>query len=154
MFLVRNHVILIFWSFSVFFHLVQQYVSLMYSFLIQHCYLSGFICFIEREIQNSILKLGKFFHGEKLQCSGPRNEIWWKAIFLSNLCKFLGKIVHVVIDMYFSLFLKGLKIFVNPRLSLIVPLSYLCTCKKWKTNSGNQQNYQHCFNFVCIYIQF
>ena len=31
--------------------------------------------------------------------------------------------VHVVIDRYFSssLFLKGLKIFLNPRLSLIVP---------------------------------
>ena len=30
--------------------------------------------------------------------------------------------VHVVINKYFSLFLKGLKIFLNPRLSLIVPL--------------------------------
>ena len=29
---------------------------------------------------------------------------------------------HVVIDRYFSLFLKGLKIFLNPRLSLIGPL--------------------------------
>ena len=33
--------------------------------------------------------------------------------------------VHVVIDRYFSLFLKGLKIFLNPRLSLIVPLSLM-----------------------------
>ena len=31
--------------------------------------------------------------------------------------------VHVVIDRYVSLFLKGLKSFLNPRLSLIVPLS-------------------------------
>ena len=30
--------------------------------------------------------------------------------------------VHVVIDRYFSVFLKGLKIFLNWRLSLIVPL--------------------------------
>ena len=30
--------------------------------------------------------------------------------------------VHVVIDRYFSLFLKGLKIFLDLRLSLIVPL--------------------------------
>ena len=33
--------------------------------------------------------------------------------------------VHVVIDRYFSLFLKGLKIFLNPRLSLIAPLIFL-----------------------------
>ena len=31
--------------------------------------------------------------------------------------------VHVVIDRYFSLFLKGLKTFLNPRLSLIVRLT-------------------------------
>ena len=30
--------------------------------------------------------------------------------------------VHVVIDRHFSLFLKGLKIFLSPRLSLIFPL--------------------------------
>ena len=42
--------------------------------------------------------------------------------------------VHVVFDTYFSLFLKGLKIFLHPGLSLIVPLialpqlvSILCT---------------------------
>ena len=34
-----------------------------------------------------------------------------------------GKMVHVVIDRYFSLFVKGLKIFLNPRLSPIIPLS-------------------------------
>ena len=30
---------------------------------------------------------------------------------------------HFLIDRYFSLILKGLKIFLNPRLSLIVPVS-------------------------------
>ena len=44
-----------------------------------------------------------------------------KQFFLSNLCDFLEKIVHVVIDRYFLLFLKGLKIFLSPMLSLIVP---------------------------------
>ena len=33
---------------------------------------------------------------------------------------------HVAIDKYFSLFLKGLKIFLNPRLSLIVHLNAEC----------------------------
>ena len=31
--------------------------------------------------------------------------------------------LHIVIDRYFSLFLEGLKIFLNPWRSLIVPLS-------------------------------
>ena len=31
--------------------------------------------------------------------------------------------IHVVVDRYFSLFLRGLKIFLNPRLSLTVPLN-------------------------------
>ena len=35
---------------------------------------------------------------------------------------FEGKMEHVGIDRYFSLLLKGLKIFLDPRLSLIVPL--------------------------------
>ena len=54
---------------------------------------------------------------------GPRNKIWWKAIFWQICAIVWGKIVHVVIDM--SLLLKGLKIFLNPKLSLlIVPLSF------------------------------
>ena len=36
---------------------------------------------------------------------------------------FEKKIVHVVIDRYFSLFLKGFEDFLTLRLSLIVPLS-------------------------------
>ena len=56
------------------------------------------------------------------------NETWWKAVFLSNLCKFLRTNDLVVIEMYFSLFLKGLKIFLNPRLSLKVPLRIFISC--------------------------
>ena len=47
---------------------------------------------------------------------------------------FLGKMVHVVIDGYFCLFLKGLKIFLSLRLSLIVPLRGVhisCRSVKW-----------------------
>ena len=41
--------------------------------------------------------------------------------------------VHVVIDKYFSLFLNGLKIFLNPRRSLIVPLNKLKFCSRnWR----------------------
>ena len=45
-----------------------------------------------------------------------------------------GKMAYVVIDRYFSLFLKGLKIFLNPRLSLIVPLrrnKLIKTVRQW-----------------------
>ena len=45
-----------------------------------------------------------------------------KPFFCQIYAIFWGKMVHVVIDRYFSLFLKGLKIFPNPKLSLIVPL--------------------------------
>ena len=78
------------------------------------------MCSIERETQNFILKFREIFllretvlraHGMKLMKSR-----FFYAIFR-------GKMVHVVIDWYFSLFLKGLKIFLNVRLSLIVPLN-------------------------------
>ena len=44
--------------------------------------------------------------------------------FFCQICViFLRKMVHVVIDRHFSLCLEGLKIFLYPRLSLIVPLT-------------------------------
>ena len=46
-----------------------------------------------------------------------------KLLFCQIYAIVWGKMVHVVIDRYFSLFVKGLKIFLNPRLSLIVPLT-------------------------------
>ena len=58
---------------------------------------------------------------EENSAQGPRNEIWWKDVFYTIFFK--RKMVQVVIDRYFSLFLKGLKIFLNPMLSLIVGLS-------------------------------
>ena len=76
-----------------------------------------------------ILNLGKFSHGEK-QCSGSTEWNLMKSPFMSSLCDFLRKMVHVVIDMYFSSL--GLKIFLNPRLSLIIPL----------TRCGNQLRYE------------
>ena len=56
-------------------------------------------------------KIWGIFPMERNSAQGPRNKIWWKAISLSKLCNFLRKMVHVVIYMYFSLFLKGLEIF-------------------------------------------
>ena len=45
-----------------------------------------------------------------------------KQFFCQIYAIFWGEMVHVVIDRYFSLFLKVLKIYLNPRLSLIVSL--------------------------------
>ena len=59
----------------------------------------GFMYFIARETQ-------KLYHK-----------------ILGNFPVERNKKVHIVIGMYFSLFLKGLKILPNPRLSLIVPLN-------------------------------
>ena len=54
---------------------------------------------------------------------------------------FLRKIVHVVIDRYFPLFLKGLKIFLSPMLPLIVPLinSRMLLCERTSMDRTNLQ---------------
>ena len=59
-----------------------------------------------------------------------RNSAWAhgmksgeKPFFYQMYAFFCGKMVHVVIDRYFSLFLKGLEIFPNLRISLIVPFN-------------------------------
>ena len=63
---------------------------------------------------------------ERNSVQGPQNEIWWKAVFLSNLCDFFEKRWYMLwsIGIFFSYFWSDLKIFLNPRLSLIVPLSW------------------------------
>ena len=61
---------------------------------------------------------------ERNSAQGPQNEMWWKAIFYVI---FWGKMVHVMNDWYFSLLLKGFKIFLNLRLSLIVHLKPITT---------------------------
>ena len=72
---------------------------------------------IERETKNFVLKFTEIF-------------LWRETVLRANEMKsdetpfsinFLGKIVHDVIDRYFALFLKGLKIFLHPWPSLIAP---------------------------------
>ena len=46
----------------------------------------------------------------------------WNTMKSRLYAMFWGKMVYGVIDRYFSLFLEGLKIFLNRRLSLIVPV--------------------------------
>ena len=60
--------------------------------------------------------------------------------------------VHVATDRYFSLFLKGLKIFLNLRLSLIVPLTRNC----FRVNSclATQKNHSQMFTFDSMFIFF
>ena len=113
--------------------MVQQYLL----FLIKFCYLSGFMCFIERETQNFILKFREIFlwretvlsaHGMKSdECRFSVRFVWFSW----------EKMVLVVIDRYFTLFLKGLKILLNPRLSLIVPLSLFIVCPKFAKGTLN-----------------
>ena len=57
-----------------------------------------------------------------LRASGMKSDE--KPFFCQIYAIVWGKMVHVVIDKNFSLFLKSLKTFLNPRLSLIVPLIY------------------------------
>ena len=93
-----------------------------------------FYMFIERETQNYVLKFREFFPWREtvLGAHGVKSD---EKPFFCQIFKFigfLGKMVHVVIDRYFSLFLKGLKIFLNRRLSLIVPLTHQFI---WKAHS-------------------
>ena len=72
------------------------------------------MCFIERETQNVILKLREIFLWREtvLRTHGMKSDE--KLFFCQIYVVVLGKTVLVVIDRYFSLFLKGLKIFSQP----------------------------------------
>ena len=70
-----------------------------------------FMCFVERETQNFILKLREIFTWRETvpRAHGVKSD--GKTVLLSNLCNFLRYMKHVVIDRYFSLFLKGFEEF-------------------------------------------
>ena len=71
------------------------------------------LCVLLKEKHEALIQ--GIFLMERNTAQGPRNEIWWKTVSLSKMhfCFLLGKMVHVV----------GLKIFLNLKLSLILPLS-------------------------------
>ena len=82
------------------------------------------MCFIERETQHFILKFWENFPWREsgLKAHGMKSDE--KPFFCQiHAIIFWAKMVHVMIDRHFSLFLKGLNIFLNLRLSLIVTLS-------------------------------
>ena len=77
--------------------------------------------------------------------------------------------VHVVIDTDFSLFLKGLKTFLNPRLSMIVPLNVRTSCafirstdeaetqlRHKMTNSNRKKEWKFlcCFVYTFVHVLF
>ena len=64
------------------------------------------MCFMEKETWNVILKFGDIFPWRD-SAQGQRNEIWWKAVFCQIYVRFFEKKRYVVIETYFSLFLKG-----------------------------------------------
>ena len=74
------------------------------------------MCFIEREAQNFILKSGEIFLWRETVLKVHVMKSDEKLFFCQMYVIVWGKMVHVVIDRYFSLFLKGLKIFLNQRL--------------------------------------
>ena len=79
------------------------------------------MCFIKRETQNFILKFREIFPWRETGLMEHRMKSEEKPFFCQSYAIFLEKMVHVVIDRHFSLFLKGFEDFFNPRLSLIVP---------------------------------
>ena len=74
-----------------------------------------------KETRNCILEIRGNFPTERNSAQGPRNEIWSKTGFLSNVYIFLffylffiylfiffeKKMLNIGIDRYYSLFLKG-----------------------------------------------
>ena len=81
------------------------------------------MCFIKRETRNFILKFREIFPWRQtvLRIHGMKSDK--KPFFLSDLCDILERNGTFVIERYFSLFMKGLRIFLNPRLSPIVLVS-------------------------------
>ena len=79
-----------------------------------HCYFGGFMRFIERETHNFNSKFIQLSHGENLlSVHGIKSDE--KSFFCQIYVIFGSKMVHVVIDGYFSLFLKGFKVFFKPQ---------------------------------------
>ena len=74
--------------------------------------------FIERETRNVILKFREIFLGRETVLSTHGIKSDENPFFCQVYAMFWEKMVHVVIDRYFSLFLKGLKNLFNPRLLL------------------------------------
>ena len=81
------------------------------------------MCFIERETHDFILKLMEIFPWRETVLSVHGIKSDKNPFFCQMYATFLIKMVHVVIDRYFPLFSKGLKSFLSPVLSLIVPLT-------------------------------
>ena len=79
-------------------------------------------CFIDRETCNFFLKFREIFPCRETVLRVHGMKFDEKTYFCQIYVILLETMVHVMIDRYFSLFLKGLKIFLNPRQSLIVPL--------------------------------
>ena len=70
------------------------------------------MCFIERETHLVILKFMEIFSDGKKQCSGSTKRNLMKSCFSVKFMQFFGeKMLHVVIDRYFSLWVS--KIFLN-----------------------------------------
>ena len=76
-----------------------------------------------KEKQNFILKCREIFLWREtvLRANGMKSDE--KPLFCQIYAIVWDEMVHVVIDRYFSLFLTVLRIFLHPRLSLIVPLT-------------------------------
>ena len=111
MFLVRNHLNLDFLKFECIFSIWDSN-TYFFTIILLFKWLYG--CFIERGIQNFILKFREIFlwRNTVLRAHGMKSDE--KPFFCqiyAIFCHFEGKMVHVVIDRYFSLFLKGFKIF-------------------------------------------
>ena len=80
------------------------------------------MCFIERETWNFVLKFRGIFQWRETVLRAHRMKSDEKLFFCQIYAIVWRKMVHVVIDRYFSISIS--KIFLNPRLSLIVPLPW------------------------------
>ena len=89
------------------------------------------MCFIEKETCHFILKFREIFLLRETLLRAHKMKSDEKPFFCQIYLTFQEKMVHVVLDRYCSLFLKGLKIFPNLMLSLIVLLTPCLTSVTW-----------------------
>ena len=92
-------------------------------FLIRYCYLNGFMCFIEREPQNFVLKFRGIFLWRETMLRGHRMKSDEKPFFSQTYAIVRGKIWYMMWLTGIFLISERFEDFFNPRLSPIVPLT-------------------------------
>ena len=88
------------------------------------------MCFIERETQNCILKFREIFPWKEPALMSAEWNLMKSHFSVKYMQFFWEKLLHVAIDRYFSLFLKGFEGFPQPKVITDSPFKVHSTIHK------------------------